>query len=157
MQQIKVSIPDELLTEIQEAASMAGRGLSEEVRERLMGTAGRIDLGRPDIAALMEKIGQMAVLVEFTTEKRWDKDAATTHLLALAVGKLLQRYGAKEGAELSFSETYQREGLVVSTDPTVIATGLEALVHFDVRLGDRPELRELWAEAEAKIRERGKS
>jgi hypothetical protein len=156
MKQIKVSIPDNLLAELEKAAAKERRSLSEAVRERLMGTAGRVDLGRSDIAALVDKIAEMAVLAEAVTAKRWDKDPSTTQLLALSVAKLLQRHGAREVAEIPTSETYQREGLVQSTDPKVIATALEFLVHFRVRLGDRPDLEDLRASAEAKIRERGK-
>jgi len=157
MKQVKCSIPDNLLTELEEAATKAKRSLSEEVRERLIGTAGRIDLGRRDVAELLDKIATIVVLAEGVTEKRWDRDAATTSLLALSIGKLLQRHGAREIAEIPTSERYRQGGLVQSTDPREIATALEALVHFDVRVvGGGARLNELRASIEAEISERGK-
>jgi hypothetical protein len=127
MKQIKVSIPDNLLTQLEEAAAKEGRSLSDEVRRRLMGTAGHIDLGRPDIDELLEIIFNMVIGAEAATQMRWDKDPATAFLLQLAIPKLLQRYGAKEVDEIP------QPLVTMSTNPAEIAIALEAIVYFKRR------------------------
>jgi hypothetical protein len=158
MKQIKVSIPNDILAQLEDSANRDGVSLSEAVRNRLVWTADRVDLGRPDIGALVDKIAELAILAEGTTEQRWDNDPATAYLLQLAIAILLRRHGAREVAQIPTSEIYQREGLVQSNDPTVLATAMEALVSFKLhRLDDgRLDLKELRASVEAKIRERGK-
>lgn len=168
LRQIKVSLSENLIAELEAAAAKEGRSLSEEVRERVMGTAGRVDLGRPDIDELLDRVTEMVVLAEFTTERRWDRDAATAYLLQLGINLLLRRHGAKEVTEIPTSETFQREGLVASTNPAEIATAMEAVVNyklglkFVLREGSREARQRLVAtesEIEAireEIRERGK-
>jgi hypothetical protein len=172
LRQIKVSLTEDLIAELEAAAEKERRSLSEEVRERIMGTAGRVDLGRPDISDLLDKVAELAILAEFTTKQRWDRDAATAYLLQLAVTRHLQRHGAKEVGEIPTSETFRREGLVASTNPSEIATAMEAVVNFKLKVARRladeqrrlaDEIREhereiavTKAEIEDEIRERGK-
>ena len=126
MKQIKVSIPDDLLTRLEEAAEKEGRSLSDEVRRRLMGTAGHLNLGRPDIDLLFDIITELVVMAESTSAARlrWDKDPAVAYVLQLAIGRLLQRYGAEEVNEIPQGR------LVASTNPAEVATAIEAVVYF---------------------------
>jgi len=160
LRQIKVSLSENVIAELEAEAAKEGRSLSEELRERIMSTAGRIDLGRPDIGELVDKVAEMTVLAEFTTKQRWDRDPATAYLLQLAIVTLLRRHGAREVAEIPTSETFQREGLVASTNPMEIATALEAVVNFklgmklkldDARREARHEANRLLVENERKL------
>ena len=148
MKQIKVSIPDDLLTELEEAAAKEQRSLSDEVRRRLMGTAGHLDLGRPDIDELLDMIIELVVMAESTsaTRLRWDKDPAVAYLLQLAIGRLLQRYGATEVNEIPQGR------LVASTNPAEVATAIEAVVYFKRNFRDSV-IEEIRTEESHKIEE----
>jgi len=148
MKQIKVSIPDDLLTELEEAAAKKQRSLSDEVRRRLMGTAGHLDLGRPDIDELLDMIIELVVMAESTsaTRLRWDKDPAVAYLLQLAIGRLLQRYGATEVNEIPQGR------LVASTNPAEVATAIEAVVYFKRNFRDSV-IEEIRTEESHKIEE----
>jgi metal-responsive CopG/Arc/MetJ family transcriptional regulator len=152
LRQIKVSLNENLIAELELAAAKERRSLSEEVRERVMGTAGRVDLGRPDINELLDRVAEMAILAEYTTEQRWDRDSATAYLLQLGIVMLLRRHGAKEVSEILTSETFQRQGLVASTNPTEIATAMEAVVNY--KLGFKHRLDEAFREARLEAEER---
>jgi hypothetical protein len=151
LRQIKVSLTENLIAELETAAAKEKRSLSEEVRERIMGTAGRVDLGRPDINELLDRVAEMAILAEFTTEQRWDRDPATTYLLQLGIVMLLRRHGAKEVSEIATSETFRREGLIASTNPAEIATAMEAVVNY--KLGLRHRLKDEHAKIAQRVEE----
>jgi hypothetical protein len=140
MKQIKVSVPDDLLTQLEEAAAKDERSLSDEVRRRLKGTAGHVVLGRPDIDELFDTIFDLVVMAESTSSAmlRWNQDPAVAYVLQLAITRLLQRYGAKEVNEILPGK------LVASTNPAEVATALETLVYFkrNVRAEERRRIDE---------------
>ncbi|MBO0755442.1 MAG: hypothetical protein J2P54_06245 [Bradyrhizobiaceae bacterium] len=115
---------------IEQAAEAKGRSLSEEVRERLL-NEGKFDW-RSDIAALLDKVAAMALLIEISTGRRWSEDPATAYTLSLAISDLLKRYGADERAPRDFQHEHQLPTgrlVVNSGDPKSLAGAIEALVN----------------------------
>lgn len=99
MKQVKVSLPDDEVAVLEQAAQRAGDSLSGEIRKRLMKSVAEDNI-RPDILCLKTEIAELIELVETQCGHRWSKHPATARALQLSIAALLARYAARADLEL---------------------------------------------------------
>jgi hypothetical protein len=125
MKQIKVSLPDDLRLQLEDAAAKAGRSLSEEVRERVAlpesvrahveaaankaGHSIAEEIGRrlertfrddardPDTRKLTDTIGLLAHLVKIQTGHSWFDHPGATSVMKFAIDSCLARTKGGDG------------------------------------------------------------
>jgi hypothetical protein len=147
--QLGVALPPDLRARLEDASAAGGHSLADEIRQRVQRTFEQDDFHarHPDLVELLSKIEQLTILAERTTERRWNKDPATTYVLKLAVAALLDRYGATEITEVT---TFPGGLLSGSSNPSHIAAAMEVLVDFQTREGRGwPFLKQLRASLDA--------
>jgi hypothetical protein len=96
MKQIKVSLPDDIRRQLEEAATDAGNSLSEEVRTRIEDSL-EDDVIDLETRKLMAGINALARLVKVQTGHNWYDHAAANCVLRHAISARLERM--KRGTE----------------------------------------------------------
>jgi hypothetical protein len=126
MRQVNISLPDDLRAKLDAASTAAGRGLAEEIRDRL---ARSFDWGRfdPTTQRLMEIIGTLAVWTKAQTGRYWREDAAANFVFRRAVAIFLARLKPEGEPALDPAELPPNRP-VHSDDLEAMATGLEAII-----------------------------
>jgi hypothetical protein len=129
MKQIGVSLSDDDLATLEQAAHRRGISLSSEIRERLKNSLAADSL-RPDFIRLKNEVGALIEMVEMQCGHRWSEHPATARVLQIAIVALLRRYGARDGLKFGPGELPDvRLVAAGSDDPDVMAIGIEAVVH----------------------------
>jgi len=129
MKQVKVSLPDNDVAVLEQAAQRTGRSLSGEIRKRLNNSLAEDDV-RPDFLRLKDEVGALIDLVEMQCGHRWSQHPATARVLQLAINALLARYGAREDLKFAPGELPDVRLVAAGTDdPGVMAISIEAVHH----------------------------
>jgi plasmid stability protein len=103
MKQIKVSLPDDDVATLEQAAQRTGRSLSGETRKRLRNSLEE-DSVRPDFLRLKDEVCALIDLVEMQCGHRWSEHPTTARVLQLAMNALFARYGAREDLKFAPGE-----------------------------------------------------
>jgi hypothetical protein len=129
MKQIKVSLPDDDVATLEQAAQRTKLSLSAEIRERLKNSPAN-DSIRPDILRLEDEVRELIDLVEMQCGHRWSGHPTTARVLQLAINALLARYGAREGLKFGPGELPDvHQAAAALDDPGATAIGIEAVAH----------------------------
>jgi hypothetical protein len=137
MKQIGVSLSDDDIAILEQTAERTGCSLSAEIRRRLKNSLAE-DSVRPDFLHLKNEIGALIDLVEMQCGHRWSEHPTTARVLQLAMNALLARYGARDDLKFAPGELPDvRLVAAGSDDPSVIAIGIEAVVHNRTGITER--------------------
>jgi hypothetical protein len=128
MKQIKVSLPDGLRAQLEEAATNADHSLSEEVRTRIEESLEE-DVIDPETRKLMAGIGALAHLVRIQTGRNWYDHAASNRVLRHAITARLERMkgGTDEAVFHPGELPVVRLVAAGSDDPREMGLALEAV------------------------------
>jgi hypothetical protein len=129
MKQVKVSLPGDDWTTLEQAAQRTGHSLSGEIRKRLKNSLAE-DSVRADVLRFEDEIRALIDLVEMQCGHHWSEHPATARVLQLAINALLARYGAREDLKFAPGELPDVRLIAAGTDdPGVMAIVIEAIVH----------------------------
>src|SRR5262245_47223368 len=123
MKQLKVSLPDELRAEIEEAAAKAGHSLGEEIRQRLERTL-QDDGIDPATRKLMAAIGDLHVLARSQPNHSWHQQPAAHRVFRHAIVARLARL-RPTGEPVFAPGDLPDHPLVASQDVEAMGQGLE--------------------------------
>jgi hypothetical protein len=155
-QQIKVSLSDEVRTELEAAAENAGRSLSEEVRLRLERSIGD-DRLEPQVRDLVASIVPLSVYVNLQTGHRWYDHAAAARVFLHAITARLTRIiGQPDLTTATFAPGELPTNRLVaagSDDPAEMGRAVES-VQFHTTQPDHFNWRQ---NVDAELRRKGKS
>jgi hypothetical protein len=141
MQQLKVSLPDEMRARLDAAASAAGHTLGEEIRLCIQRAYSWEQFDAPT-QVLMHLIGRLAAVTEVQTGRTWWHDPAAYYVFRSAAAILLGRRkpeGELVSLELDPAELPANRPVAV-TDLNQMAAGLEAIVSMDRALSADDQL-----------------
>jgi hypothetical protein len=119
MQQLKISLPDDIRVQLDAASAKAGHGLGEEIRRRLQASFDAETLD-PPIRALMTRISEFATWVSIGTGHEWHAHAAAMRTLAKAITAHLARLRAGLPGE---AVTTYPDGTSSASAPAVFGPG----------------------------------
>jgi hypothetical protein len=138
MRQVNISLPDDLRARLDAASAAGGRGLAEEIRDRLAQSFawGRFD---PPTQGLMELIGTLALFAKAQIGRELE-DPAVHFVFRRAVAILLARL-KPEGEPVLPAELPPNRP-VHSDDLEGMAAGLEAIIAHgrELTTGEQLEL-----------------
>jgi hypothetical protein len=140
MQQLKVSLPDNMRARLDAASTAAGRTLGEEIRRDLEDAFfwGKFD---PFTRLLMAQIGFAEQLTKAQTGREWREHPAAHHVFRQTITSLLARRKPAGEATIDPAELPPNRP-VASTDLTEMGIALEAMISFGRPLSD-PEQHDL--------------
>lgn len=151
MKQLKVALPDDLRSKLENAAEASGRSLADEVRRRLEESFAR-DLAY-DAATdeCIRAVPDLAALVSVATGHKWHQHAAAHWAFRSAIKAWLQR--RRPAGDRAFAPgDLPKARLVSSDDPEAIGLALETL-HFHTSSLTPEQLRRVEQMKEKSIRD----
>jgi hypothetical protein len=137
MQQLKVSLPDDMRARLDAASTAAGRTLGEEIRRGLEEAFfwGQFD---PFTRLLMAQIGFAAQLTKAQTGRDWQEHAGAHRVFQQTISSLLARRKPAGEEAIAASELPQNRP-VGSADLTEMGIALEAMISFGRPLSDQEQ------------------
>jgi hypothetical protein len=137
MQQLKVSLPDDMRARLDAASTAAGRTLGEEIRRDLEDAFFWCQFDEPT-RLLMAQIGFAAQLTKAQTGRNWQEQAGAHHVFRQVISSLLTR--RKPAGEATIDPSALPPGRPVgSTDLTEMGIALEAMISFGRPLSDQEQ------------------
>jgi hypothetical protein len=129
MQQLKVSLGDDLRDYIETASAKAGHSLGEEIRQRLLASIADDHTDGPT-RWLMLSVRGLAGKLKTDTGQDWHSHAGANRALRHALTALLERLRPKDKEAVFTADELPATRLVSSTDPEAIGLALEAVEFY---------------------------